>query len=347
MGFDHKNNAAPEGRPGPSGVREKKGGNRLMITEQIQTREGSWWPVIDCHVHPKASEQELIQDLDKAGITHAVILATETDPEDVDRPEIRTWLVETYGQSELRYELPLELVIQLVRESQRSDTHVDNDKVAEWARKFPDRLIPFCSVNLCKPPEMVEKTLEETLKLRGRGFKLLPYSQFFDPSENENVELLMEHCRRHQLPILCHTGCAAGVFEDPTFSRNSQPMLWDEVLDRYPDVPLILAHFGAYSANYPGIWMGQAVELMKRHENVYADLAAVSRLLENEVLCRWVREEVGFGRVLFGSDYPMPRFVPGGSLKDIIEIIRELKHLTEKEKRGILGENAGKLLGLL
>jgi len=303
-------------------------------------------PVVDVHIHPKVEETEFLADLDHAGITHAVVLATDTDPADMDIPGIREWLLDAYLHSEYRYQISFEMLWNEVRSSLRSKSHVDNAAAAQWSRKYPHRLIAFGSVSLCRPPDTVQRTLEEISRLGCKGIKLLPYSQFFNPSSCDNVELLLDYCGKNDLPILCHTGCAAGIFESPEFSRNSRPMLWDEALKRHPDQKLILAHFGAYSAYYPGIWFDEALELMRRHENVYADLAAVTALLGNGQLMEHVRNTCGLDRVLFGSDYPMPRFVPGGSLAEVIDMIWELPHLSIDEKQGILGMNAAKLLKL-
>lgn len=308
--------------------------------------QDSLWPVVDVHVHPKTEDKKLIEDLDAAGIGCAVILATETDPSDIDREEARAWLEDTYLHSPLRYEVAFEYVYESIKKSLRSKTHVDNLKAAELAGKYPQRLIPFGSVNPCRETNSLERGVQEILELDCRGIKLLPYSQFFDPSDCDGIELLAEFCSKNELPILCHSGCAAGIFENPEFSRNSRPMLWDGVLDRHPQLKLILAHFGAYSANYPGIWLGEAVELMRRHATVYADLAAVTALLQNEMLIEHIRREIGLDRLLFGSDYPMPNYVPGGSLKDVVEMIKGMGHLSEKEKAGILGGNACRLLRL-
>ncbi len=82
--------------------------------------------------------------------------------------------------------------------------------------------------------------------------------------------------------VLSHTGCAAGVFEDPFLSRDSHPSGWASVAKPYSDVPIVLAHFGAYSQMQPGIWFDEALDLMAQGDNVYADTAAVWGLLHSE-----------------------------------------------------------------
>lgn len=46
-------------------------------------------PVVDFHIHPKSPDLKFFADMREAGVTHGVILATDTDPSDVDRPEIK------------------------------------------------------------------------------------------------------------------------------------------------------------------------------------------------------------------------------------------------------------------
>jgi len=306
--------------------------------------EPSPFPIVDFHIHPKSPDLKFMADLKEAGVTHAVILATDTDPADVDRPEIRAKLQADYSRAALSHRLPFEQMLRQIRASIYSYTHVTNLDVADWVEDYPDILIGFGSVNLGKGKDYVEAKLQELAAYNFAGFKLLPYSQFLNPAENEAAHLLFAYCEQHHAIVLTHTGCGAGPFELLELSENNHPGLWEPLVKRYPDVPVVLAHFGAYSTHVPGIWLYEAMQLAKKYDNVYADLAAVTWLLERENVVKEIRKTLGFDRVLFATDYPLP-LASGISLALLVKQVQTNMYLTEKEKHLVLGRNALKLLG--
>ncbi|MGC8492069.1 MAG: amidohydrolase family protein [Syntrophobacteraceae bacterium] len=307
--------------------------------------EGGPFPVVDFHIHPKLPDLQFFSDMMEAGVTHGVILATDTDPSDLDRPEIREKLRKSYAQSPQAEKVEFERMLTQLRASLYSPTHVVNRDVADWVNDYPDILIGFGSVNLSKSSEYVEEKLEEIRRLKLRGIKLLPYSQFFNPSENENMELLFQYCEDTQSIILSHCGCGAGPFEIPELSRDSHPDLWEPLLKKYPGVVLVLAHFGAYSTYIPGIWLHEVLQLGKKYRNVYADLAAVDWLMDREMVVKEIRKTIGFDRVLFATDYPLSK-TAGVNLAYLTGSLKANTFLTEKERRKVLGLNASRLLGL-
>jgi predicted TIM-barrel fold metal-dependent hydrolase len=308
-------------------------------------QETGLFPVVDFHIHPKSPDLKFFFDMREAGVTHGVILATDTDPSDVDRPEIREKLRMDYSRSPQSHNIPFDKMLNQIRASLFSPTHVVNRDVADWVEDYPDILIGFGSVNLSKSKDYVEKMLEEIRTLKLRGIKLLPYSQFFNPAENENMDLLFQYCAETGSIILSHCGCGAGPFELPELSQESHPNLWEQHLKKYPDVPLVFAHFGAYSSYIPGIWLHEVLQLGKKYKNVFADLAAVDWLLDREMVVKEIRKTMGFDRVLFGTDYPLPQ-TAGVSLAYLVGSLKANTLLTEKEKRKVLGLNAAKLLNL-
>jgi predicted TIM-barrel fold metal-dependent hydrolase len=121
--------------------------------------------------------------------------------------------------------------------------------------------------------------------------------------------------------------------------------LWEAQLAKHPDVPVVLAHFGSYSREIPGIWLLDAMQLGKRYRNVYVDLAAVDWLLDRENVVQEIRKTIGFDRVLFATNYPH-FLTPDIGGPSIVSGIKANTHLTKKEKRKVLGANAVRLLGL-
>ncbi len=313
-----------------------------LATDQISSEN---WPAVEFHVHPKMPDLKFLSDMRKAGVRHAVILATDTDPADVDRPEIVEKLKRAYLGSGHSRKIPFARFLETIRAALYSRTHVTDQDVADWVSDYPDTLIGFGSVNLGKDWRYVEKKLDRIRQLGLKGIKLLPYSQFFNPAENENMDRLFTYCRKTGSIVLSHSGCAAGAFEIPELSRDSHPTLWEAVAKKYPDVPIVLAHFASYSTHQPGIWFKEALALMKECPNVHADISAAHYLLTDAGTVEEIRATVGFSQVLFATDYPGPLYY-GSSLARLVTTVRGNLLLSEAEQRAVLVENGRRLLGL-
>jgi uncharacterized protein len=303
------------------------------------------FPIVDFHIHPKTPDLKFFSDMREAGVTHGVILATDTDPQDVERSEVREQIKKAFDSAHSSGRMGFDSLLRHIQKSLFSPTHVTNQDVADWVGDYPDLLIGFGSVDLSKDREYVCRKLDKIEGLKLRGLKFLPHSQFFNPAENEHMPMVFEYCRQTGSIILSHSGCGPGPFEMIELSQNSHPTLWEPWLRKYPQVPLVLAHAGAYSSEIPGIWLFDALQLGQSHSNVYIDLAAVDWLLDREMVIQEIRKTIGFDRVLFGTDYPLP-LAAGVSWAYIVKRIQANSNLTPKEKHKILGENAARLLGL-
>ncbi len=165
------------------------------------------------------------------------------------------------------------------------------------------------------PPEIsyrIQKVLDRFIpiadiqRLKLQRIKLLPYSQFFNPSQNENMDLLLEYSAATGSVILSHSGCGAGPFEVPELSQGAYRITGNRSWKKYPDVPLVLVHFDAYSSYIPGSWLYEVIQFGPKYPNVYAGLAAVDWLLDREMVIKEICKTIGCNRVLFTTDYPLP-----------------------------------------
>jgi|DewCreStandDraft_1066081.scaffolds.fasta_scaffold01415_20 predicted TIM-barrel fold metal-dependent hydrolase len=298
--------------------------------------------VVDAHVHPKMGAEALLAEMDTAGVTHAVLLAVDTDPEDIKRPDLRR-------QTRFRFFRTPEAMRVFWSEIeaimvQKLTPKVTNTIVADLVAAHPDRFIGLGSVNLCKDAGYVEAKLAEIERLGLRGVKLLPFAQFFDPAESENFRRVCAWCEETGRVILIHTGCGASPWDARALSEDANPERLRPVLETYHRVPIILAHLGSYSKDEPGIWFEEAVQLGADYPNVWGDLAAVAWLVEEEWRVERIRETIGFDRILFASDYPA--VANQVSIRYMIDLIRESPYLSDTEKANVLGRNAAQLFGL-
>ena len=169
---------------------------------------------------------------------------------------------------------------------------VPNDYTAEYVRRDPDRLIGFGSVDPHDPGAADE--LERMKELGLRGCKMGPIYQHADPLGPEFLRVC-ETLERLELPMLIHQGTTF-VREGPL--AYARPILLDEIARRFPRLVIVIAHLG-----HP--WVEEAVAVMRKHPNVYADVSALHPRpwqLYQALLC--ALEYRSEKKLLFGSDYP-------------------------------------------
>ena len=311
--------------------------------------------IVDFHIH-SAYRNNIVREMDRAGVDVGVVVTIDANPNDVYSRSIKTKVRSRFSSSQnIFYGLGSRFICGLSRQTSIEDwirnfmyeaasaypgIAISNEELSRFISLNPERLIGFGSVNPNKPIDHIERELKEIKNHGLRGIKLIPTIQFFNPSENRNINKIFEFCEKNRLIILYHTGCDPGPFEIPELSEDANPKYLHKVLDMYSSVKLVLAHVGSYSAIRPGIWFNEALNIMNRYDNVYADTSAVTDILYNEKMVKKIRETVGFERILFGSDYPV---VDGRTILTEVESIRK-SILKEEEKEQILGLNAQNLL---
>ncbi len=305
--------------------------------------------IIDIHVHPFLHETDILNEMKKGCVDHAVLLIVDADPSDVEKPEIKNKLRKRHLESlldftTLRFTSIEDKIKRFFQEivNYYPEMKTSNREIADLVKKNPDKFIGFGSVNPNKDENYVETKLKEISDLGLKGVKMLPTLQMFSPNENKNFEKICEYCEKNKKVLLYHTGCDPGPWEIPEFSEDANPKYLKPILESYSPV-IVLAHAGSYSAYKPGIWFDEALELGKDFDNVYFDSAAVSGFIYSEKILKKIKTHVGFDRLLFGSDYPV---VWGSNMKYEVDIIKGCEHLTEEEKENILGLNAAKILNL-
>ena len=129
------------------------------------------------------------------------------------------------------------------------------------------------------------------------------------------------YCEADDTPILMHTGDHRFDFSNP---NRMLP-----VLEKYPDLVVVGAHFGGWS-----VW-DEATRMLSKHDNFYVDCSSSLYAMTTEK-AKEIIMAYGTDRVLFGTDYPMWEITT--------EIERFMKiDLTEEEREDILYNNALKL----
>ena len=198
-------------------------------------------------------------------------------------------------------------------------------------------LIPLVSFHPDIGKDMIP-LLEKYINLGAKGIKFHNMSQGFKPT-HPALEPLYAFCNQIAFPIEFHCGRVSNA----RLNEYSDVECIIPVLDKYPDIPVILTHMADGNID-------DVIKLSKEYKNVYFDTSIVisgySGILEtNEP--SWLDDAVvvdvigtiGVKKILFGSDYPW-----GSPRHDLHRIIN--LNLTCEEKSLILGENAIKIFNI-
>lgn len=195
-----------------------------------------------------------------------------------------------------------------------------NRFIARSVSADPERLIGFAAIH--PDCEDVPRIVENAVKAGFKGIKIHPDMQRFQLDSPAGMDMFAAIAGR--LPVLVHTG-------DPRYDFSG-PHRMRRVLDAFPELVCICAHFGGWSE-----W-DEAEEMLADCDNAYVDTSSSLYAMTPEKVRRLIRR-YSPRRVLFGSDYPM--WVPSSELDRVKEL-----GLKDPELEMILGDNAERLLGI-
>jgi hypothetical protein len=173
--------------------------------------------------------------------------------------------------------------------------------------------------------------LRECAAKGARGIKIHPIVQDFAPTD-PRLDPIYETCVELGLTVLSHSGQARGA------SPPADPFAFAPVMERFPGLHLLLAHLGGAS------WR-QVTPFAAAYPAVSFDLCEIIAWTGSpgapsaDELGRLIRD-IGSDRVLFGTDFPWYE------LDRTVDQLMALPHLSDEERRGILGENAIRRMGL-
>ena len=162
--------------------------------------------------------------------------------------------------------------------------------------------------------------LERMVSLGLRGVKIHPDTQQYN-MDDRRMDEVYDYLSQKELPILIHCGDYRYNF--------SHPKRLADVLDKFPKLTVIAAHFGGWSMH------DLALEYLK-DKNCYLDTSS-SFTTTGLVRAKELIRIYGAERILFGTDFPM------WNLKDELENMEKMK-LTNGEYELILHKNAERIL---
>lgn len=195
--------------------------------------------------------------------------------------------------------------------------------INNWAAEvMSDRLYCFGTVHPDAEDALTE--LERIKSLGLKGIKLHPdYQNFF--ANEERMFPIYEKCAELKLPVIFHAGF--DVLSPDCI--HCTPQMSAEVLGKFPDLTVILAHLGGNE-----LW--DDVEKYLVGKNVYFDTAFIDGHISDEQLLRIIRSH-GADKILLASDCP---WHPSSAEIALIERLP----LSDEEKELIYCKNALRLL---
>jgi predicted TIM-barrel fold metal-dependent hydrolase len=197
-------------------------------------------------------------------------------------------------------------------------------RINEWAASTASaRVIPFGGIH----PDAEDPAADIAhMASQGlRGIKLHPEYQVFRPDE-DRMAPIYEAVMEHELIILFHAGLDIGIPTD-----HGRPAAFAAMLDRWPDLPCVLAHMGGWN-----LWDEVRDHLLGR-DVLFDTSYAYGHMADDEFL--ELVEGHGAERVLFGTDGPW------ADMAAEVSWMRSLP-LETSDREAIMGGNAATLLGL-
>lgn len=211
---------------------------------------------------------------------------------------------------------------------------IPNDHVVQGARRHPDVLVPFASIDPRRGPDGVAEARDLLEDGTVKGFKFHPNLQEFAPNDPLAYPLY-DMIESHGAIALFHTGhsgIGAGLPGGGGIRlKYGNPMLIDDVAVDFPDMSIVMAH-----PSFP--WQDEALSVALHKPQVHIDLSGWTPRRFPPQLVSHMQKALS-RQVLFGSDYPLitpDRWIDDFAGLDIDPAVESL----------IVKENAMRLLGL-
>ncbi len=214
----------------------------------------------------------------------------------------------------------------------------DYASLEKFAALAPGRFIPFAHVDPLDPN--APTSLADQVRRGARGLKLIATTQWFHPYDPA-IYPLWEKAEELRLPVIVHSGVSIGYTAD---FRYANPLDLQPVLRDFPDLKILLAHFGTG-------FLREALLLCYQCPNLYLDTSSSNiwmkyqdHPLDLASVFRQSLEAAGPERIVFGTDSSyFPRGFRGDILRDQYQALTSLG-CPDKDMALIFGGNIRRLL---
>ncbi len=193
-----------------------------------------------------------------------------------------------------------------------------NDFIYEKCKQYP-RFMGFATLH--QDMEDPEREIMRIKKLGLHGIKLHPDFQKFK-IDDEKMFPTYRILEREKLPILFHTGDKRYDFSGPRHLIK--------IMEKFPDLVCIGAHFGGYSE-----W--KEAEEYPKSKNLYFDTSSSLDVLDKKHALALI-EHFGVEQFMFGTDYPM--WTPEEEIEKVFAL-----GLSDEDNAKVFSKNFERLFG--
>jgi aminocarboxymuconate-semialdehyde decarboxylase len=245
------------------------------------------------------------------------------------------------------------------RDLARRIVGAQNEGLAEWVARHPDRFVALASVAL-QHPELAAAQLEDAVKRLGlRGASIGGHVNGEDPSLPK-YDPFWAKAAALGVVVFMHPGGAVNLIKDGALQGRGDlgniignplettyflsRLIFDGTFDKFPGLRVCAAHAGGYLPSYLG--RTEAACVVRENANC-ANRKKPSEYLKSHILVdtmifsgeglRHLVAEMGVGQIVYGTDVPFNWPVT-------VDLVLDAPFLSDAEKEAILSGNLMKLL---
>ena len=213
-----------------------------------------------------------------------------------------------------------------VLDKQKSQFYVPNAYAAKVHQTYPETFEWIASIHPYREDSV--ETLEWAVANGARAIKWLPGAMGMDPS-SKRCDRFYDALKKHNMPLLSHAGAEYAVGVAETRHLN-HPLLLRYPLDQ--GVKVIIAHCASLGSG-PDLDIGpkgkkhRFIEFFSRlmadknyQDLLFADISAITQVTRKLDTIKTIFEhDEWHGRLINGSDYPLPGVMPLFSLSRYVK----------------------------
>ena len=248
------------------------------------------------------------------------------------------------------------------REVAEKVVEIQNEALASFCAAHPDRFCALASVTL-QAPDLAITQLEKAVRRQGlRGvavgasvagaeFSDARFHPFWAKCEELGVVVFIHPASTPELANrLKGNGILANTIGNPLDTTIAlSHLIFEGTLDRFPGLKILASHGGGFLGSYAPRsnescrtfpeQCDKTITLRRKPSEYLRDIYVDNIVFTPEAM-RHLGAEVGYDRIVLGTDYPYP-WQPNA-----VQVALDAPGATEAQKRAMLGGTAAKLLGL-
>jgi aminocarboxymuconate-semialdehyde decarboxylase len=239
---------------------------------------------------------------------------------------------------------------------------LQNDALAGFCAKYPDRFAAFASLSL-QYPDLAVQQLDYAVKklglkgaaiggsVAGEDFSSARFHPVWAKAEELGAVLFIHPQSTPQLSgRFKGNGWLSNTIGNPLDTTIAlSHLIFEGTLDRFPGLKIVAAHGGGYLPSYAprsDVACRVAPEecdkniVLKKKPTEYLRSLYFDSLVFTSEALRHLAAEVGTSQIVLGTDHPIPW------QDKSVDHVLQTASLSDAEKIAILGGNAAKLLGI-